>query len=155
AQPSRTVFYRAQSRIRQRFGTGLPGRDFAVEYEAFRRPNPRASCEQRNLERGSGLMLEPLMYRALNNVVLAASWHGVHEFERALPDPGSEQRNLLLGLLRRNRDSAYGRQYGFGSIRSVEEYQEHLPIVTYDDLVGSIERMKAGESAVLTSEPVL
>jgi len=100
-------------------------------------------------------MLEPLMYRALNNVVLAASWHGVHEFERALPDPGSVQRNLLLGLLRRNRDSAYGRQYGFGSIRSVEEYQEHLPIVTYDDLVGSIERMKAGESAVLTSEPVL
>lgn len=100
-------------------------------------------------------MSGPLMCRVLNALVLAGSRRRAHEFEDALHDPEVVQRDLLLGLLRRNRDSAYARQYGFDSIRSVHEYQQRVPIVAYDDIVGWVERVKAGEPKVLTSEPVL
>jgi len=100
-------------------------------------------------------MLRPLLYRALNALPLAGFRRAADEFESALANPEEVQRRLLLDLLRLNRDCAFGRQYGFQSISTVREYQDRVPVVGYDDLAPWIERIKAGESSVLTSEPVL
>jgi len=60
-----------------------------------------------------------------------------------------------MRLLRRNADTAFGRRYGFGRIRSVAEYQERVPLATYDDYREAIRRIGGGEAAVLTRDPVL
>lgn len=95
------------------------------------------------------------MYRALNTLPVAGCWRSARQFDAALNHPDQVQSNLLLHLLRRNQRCAHGRRHGFGAIRSIQEYQDHVPIVTYDDIAGCVERMKAGEVEVLTSEPVL
>jgi len=100
-------------------------------------------------------MLRPLFYRALNALPLAGFRRAANEFALALGNPEEAQRRLLLTLLKQNQDCAFGRQYGFARINAVREYQKRVPIVTYDDLEPWIERIKKGERAVLTSEPVL
>ena len=100
-------------------------------------------------------MRGPLFYRALNSLPLAGFRRGTRQFETALANPEEVQRRLLIDLLKKNRTSAFGRQYGFESIGSVREYQDRVPVVTYDDLATWIERIQSGEREVLTNEPVL
>jgi hypothetical protein len=96
-----------------------------------------------------------LFYRTLNSLPLAGFRRGAHHFHSALDNPEEVQRRLLLDLLKRNRACAFGGQYGFESIRSVREYQDRVPVTTYDELAPWIERIQSGEREVLTSEPVL
>jgi GH3 auxin-responsive promoter len=100
-------------------------------------------------------MLRPLFYRALNALPMAGFRRTAHKFDAALANPEEAQRRLLMELLKQNQGCAFGRQYGFNSITTLREYQEHVPVVTYDDLAPWIERIKRGERGVLTSEPVL
>lgn len=86
-------------------------------------------------------------------------WYGLclpesRAFERAMQDVAGTQARLLLGLLRRNADTVWGRRYGLSAIRSVVDYQARVPLTTYDDYRPLIERIAAGERGVLTHEPV-
>jgi len=100
-------------------------------------------------------MLRPLFYRTLNALPLAGFRRAAIEFNAALANPEKAQQRLLLDLVRKNQGCAFGRQYGFESITTVREYQGRVPMVTYDDVAPWIERIKTGERAALTSEPVL
>ncbi|MBR0646951.1 GH3 family domain-containing protein [Plastoroseomonas hellenica] len=48
-------------------------------------------------------------------------------------DPAATQQALLLGWLRRAADTAFGRQHGFASIRSVADYQARVPLRRYEE----------------------
>ena len=73
------------------------------------------------------------------------------EFREICKDPGRVSEELLMKILRDNEDTEYGRKYNFRDIGSVKEYRENVPVITYDDIDGSIERMKAGEKNILTA----
>lgn len=65
------------------------------------------------------------------------------------------QKNTLLGILKENRDTEYGRRYGFDQIRSVEAYQRQVPVTDYTDYEEYVERMLAGgEKNLITAYPV-
>ena len=65
------------------------------------------------------------------------------------------QREELLSILSENADTEYGKRYGFASIEGVEAFQTRVPITTYEDYQGYVERMIAGERGALTvSDPV-
>lgn len=90
------------------------------------------------------------------NLLFAASHFRHHRaHRRALASPRVEQERLLQAFLDRNAESVYGREHAYGRIRSVAEYQERVPIVTYDDLEPWIARIRRGEQGVLTAEAVL
>ena len=36
-----------------------------------------------------------------------------------------------MEILQRNRDTEYGRQYGFDRIRSLADWRAHVPVVDY------------------------
>ncbi|MBI1881740.1 MAG: GH3 auxin-responsive promoter family protein, partial [Chloroflexi bacterium] len=76
-------------------------------------------------------------------------------FRLARRDVAGAQANLLLRLLRRNAHTDFGRRFDFASIRSVAEYQQRVPLSTYDDYRQAIEAIGAGRPQVLTQEPVL
>jgi hypothetical protein len=80
---------------------------------------------------------------------------GAIAYRKALRAPRAAQERLLKSCLQRNARTAFGRRYGFGSIRSVSDYQSRVPLSTYDDVAPWIERAAAGEPRVLTREPVL
>ncbi len=73
----------------------------------------------------------------------------------SLGDPDALQESCLLNrAIRPNEGCEYGRIHGFERIRTVRDYQQCVPIVTYDDLQARIARIAAGEANVLTCEPV-
>lgn len=59
------------------------------------------------------------------------------------------QRKVLARLLREAAQTAYGRDHGFGEIRSYEEFSRTVPVNTYEELKGFIDRMRHGERDVL------
>lgn len=57
-------------------------------------------------------------------------------------------------LLAEGQYTTYGRLYGFDTIQSVKDFQQSVPIVTYEDVQPYIQRMMEGEENVLWNTPV-
>lgn len=96
-------------------------------------------------------MLSCLAGNSLWTLANSAAWLRYRRFCR---DPRKTQESLLSRFLRRNAQSAYGRRYGYAKLRTVSEFQNAVPVVTYDDLEPWIQRIRHGEPRVLTTEPV-
>jgi hypothetical protein len=90
----------------------------------------------------------------VNGTWLASCARDHARFESGLGDVADTQSRYLLDLLRRNADTCYGASHSFARIRSVAEYQERVPIVTYEDLAPSIDAIADGRRHVLTEEDV-
>lgn len=76
-------------------------------------------------------------------------------FVAGLARPDEVQRELLARMiLAPNVDCKFGREHGFAKITSFEEYQRAVPIRRYEGFESQIDRIVAGESGVLTTEPV-
>ena len=73
-------------------------------------------------------------------------------FETATRSPQEVQTEKLLGMMRRNADTEYGRRYGFGHIRSIKDFRTQVPVITYDDIKSDMERLVAGEPNIFTTE---
>ena len=81
-----------------------------------------------------------------------AARQAVLHLEEITKDPMKVQQKFLLKLLDDNKDTEYGRKYGFADIRSVEEYRQRVPVTTYDDYAPYIERMsEKGERDLITA----
>ena len=81
---------------------------------------------------------------------------GVKAFEEALEEtrrPMEIQENVLLSILNDNKDTEYGKEYGFADIHSIEEYQKAVPVSPWSHFEPWIERMLQGEQNVLTVYP--
>jgi hypothetical protein len=76
-------------------------------------------------------------------------------FEKALRDPAGAQARVLERLLRTNRETAFGRDHGFGTIRSAAEYARRVPLRDYEAVRPYVDRVAAGEDKVLTAEPTV
>jgi hypothetical protein len=77
-----------------------------------------------------------------------------HRFEEAAADPATAQRDVLRDLVSRNAQTAFGREHGFASIRGPEDYRRLVPIRDYEAFRPYVKRIDAGETAVLTADPV-
>lgn len=86
---------------------------------------------------------------AANAVWLASSLPAALAFRRDLHRVSEVQEELLLRLLRRNTKTEFGRAHGFASIRTLREYQQRVPVRTYDEYAEL-----RGDAAVLTASPV-
>jgi hypothetical protein len=59
------------------------------------------------------------------------------------------QQDILMKLLRKAQNTEYGRNHLFGSISSYEDFAAKVPVNTYEELKGDIDRMRHGEKDVL------
>jgi hypothetical protein len=85
---------------------------------------------------------------------LAVNAPGYARFRVALSHPEKVQRAILLQYLHENARTAFGRAHGFSAIRTVEEFQERVPLATWEDVAPWVVRIAAGETGVLTRAPV-
>ncbi len=91
---------------------------------------------------------------ALNTAWMLKCRRTAAEFARASHRVANSQEQLLLGMLRANRDTEFGARYRLGSIQSAQEFQERVPLADFDDFASSVGRIAGGEANVLTREPV-
>lgn len=92
--------------------------------------------------------------RLANNIWAASCLPGWGRFVRAAKDSAATQARLLSGYLRTNVLTEYGETYRFAEITTSKQYQDRVPLTTYDDYVPLIDRIGSGIPAVLTADPV-
>ena len=77
-------------------------------------------------------------------------------FDEATKSVAESQTRKLREILERNAGTEYGKEFGFGSLRSLAEYAKAVPVVTYENIAERVQRMARGEPNVLTAEaPVM
>lgn len=86
---------------------------------------------------------------------LEASRDPARRLAAAFDSPAKSQANLLLSITRANATCEYGQTYDFESISTVGEFRKRVPVITYDHIAPSIERMGRGEGKILTSAPIV
>ena len=80
----------------------------------------------------------------------------LEEIDICSKDPLKTNEDLLLQILHDNRNTEYGRKYGFGEIRSADEYRKKVPLSSYDDYAPYIKRMiQRGEHDLITAYNVI
>ena len=74
----------------------------------------------------------------------------------AAKDPRGQQERWLMRHLARNADTRFGREHGFGEIRSPEEFSARVPVQTYESLRPYIEEQEeSGEPALNADKPIM
>ena len=73
----------------------------------------------------------------------------MHELERHQKEGETLQREVLAHLISRAKDTEYGRNHSFTTIKSYENFSHNIPVNTYEELKGDIDRMRQGEVDVL------
>ena len=73
----------------------------------------------------------------------------VTQFERSTKQPLAVQERTLLKKIRRNEDSAFGRDHGFARIRSIADFRKAFPVHDYAYFEPYVERVKRGELSAM------
>jgi len=87
---------------------------------------------------------------ALFNSIL--SWvikKRIHQIELFLRYPQDVQEEWITRLVSTAKDTEWGKNYGYKSIKSSEEFKERVPIQDYDSLKPFITRLRATEQNIL------
>lgn len=71
------------------------------------------------------------------------------ELERHINEGPVLQREVLENLISEAKDTEYGRKYMFSHINGYEDFARHVPVNTYEELKGYIDRMRHGQHDVL------
>lgn len=71
------------------------------------------------------------------------------EIERHAKHADLTQKQVLQHLLERAKDTEYGRNHLFGSTKTYDDFAKNVPVNTYEELKGDIDRMRHGEENVL------
>jgi GH3 auxin-responsive promoter len=77
----------------------------------------------------------------------------LRHFRALCRTPVQAQERLLREILEANADTAFGRRHGFGSIASFREFQQRVPIASYEDLEPYITAEMQGQPNQLTKDP--
>jgi GH3 auxin-responsive promoter len=77
----------------------------------------------------------------------------LRHFNALCRTPIQAQDRLLRQILAANADTEFGRRHGFGGIASFRDFQERVPIASYEDLEPYIKAEMNGQANQLTKEP--
>jgi hypothetical protein len=72
-----------------------------------------------------------------------------------LEDPAGSQEECLRQILDRAKGTLFGKDHGFGDVKSVEEYQRRVPITTYSSMQPYIAKTMQGEENILFPDKII
>jgi len=74
-------------------------------------------------------------------------------FDNATGDPEETQKILLQRILSANSETEYGKLHRFQDISNYTGFTNQIPVNGFNRLSDSVDRIRAGKSSILTSEP--
>lgn len=86
-----------------------------------------------------------------------ASWFlkkRFHQIELFLKYPNEVQNELLLDLIDEAKDTEFGKEYDFASIKNYKTFTERVPVTTYEAYEHLIERSRLGEQNIFWPKPI-
>lgn len=99
-------------------------------------------------------MKSSFVYSIINRVWIESMRSGYMNFQKALVNTEATQKSYLEELLKKNRNTEFGIHHNFKNISSVKEFQQNIPLSTYNDYEQYIEKISQGEKNVLTCDKV-
>ncbi|MFX1474366.1 MAG: GH3 auxin-responsive promoter family protein [Promethearchaeota archaeon] len=72
-----------------------------------------------------------------------------------LENPVTAQEACLRKVLKRCKNTAYGKEHGFTDIKSVEEFQHRVPVTSYKQMYPYITRCMKGEQNILFPDKIV
>ena len=87
-------------------------------------------------------------------LAMTAGWAKAN-FLRKAKRADQIQREFLRSLLRAHEQTELGRQYGLAGISTVDQFRERIPVQPYSFFKPYIDRMAAGETNILTPDPLI
>lgn len=85
----------------------------------------------------------------VNSVINWMNVKRIHQIELYAKYPHDIQEEVLFKLLKSASGTEWGRRYGYGEIGSVKEFQERVPLQSYEELKPWVDRLRAGEKNLL------
>ena len=80
-----------------------------------------------------------------------ASWFlkkRMHQIELFEKYPGEVQNDVLLNLVDKAKNTIIGRDFGFSSIKSYEDFSKKVPVFSYENFSDKIELARKGENNI-------
>lgn len=74
--------------------------------------------------------------------------------EQWMADPVAAQHTVWQDLVAAGQYTEFGRRHDFSHIQSIADFKKAVPVQTYDDIKGDIERMMHGEENILWNTPI-
>src|SRR5919106_5448266 len=93
------------------------------------------------------------MSRVGRLLLWAKAPRAVKRFATICDDPTRAQDRLLRQILGTNAETEFGRRHGFAGLITFAEFQQRVPISTYEDLEPYINASMQGEPNQLTKDP--
>ena len=85
----------------------------------------------------------------LKKLVLSLSGKPLaNEFEKASHNVRQTQESIFKSVIDSCRDTVFGREHGFGKIRSIMDYRRAVPVRDFEGHRAYVERMTKGENNV-------
>lgn len=85
----------------------------------------------------------------INSII---SWFNVkrlHQIDLFNKYPGNVQREMFNKLISQAKSTEWGVKYGYKDIESIKDFQDRVPIQTYEDILPYVDRQRAGEQNIL------
>ncbi len=85
----------------------------------------------------------------LNSIISWVNVKRLHQIELFMKYPFDVQQEVFSKLIEQALRTTWGVQYGFDSVSTIKEFQERVPISTYEDMKPYIKRLREGEQNLL------
>jgi len=85
----------------------------------------------------------------LNSIISWVNVKRLHQIELFKKYPFDVQQEVFTRLVDQASKTTWGVQYGFDSIYTIKDFQQRVPISTYDDVKPYINRLREGEQNLL------
>jgi GH3 auxin-responsive promoter len=73
----------------------------------------------------------------------------IHQIELFIKYPSDVQQEVLRNLIETAKNSEFGKNYGFASINTYQDFKRNVPIQDYEDIKHYVTRLQHGEKNIL------
>ena len=85
----------------------------------------------------------------INSIVNWLNIKRIYNIELFKKYPFNVQKETFIKIISRSTDTEWGKMYGYHEEMSIEEFQQNVPLQTYDHIKPWVERLKSGEQNLL------
>lgn len=79
----------------------------------------------------------------------------IHQIELFLKYPHEVQKDVFRSLIQTARETDFGKEHGFSSIKSIDDFNDQVPVRSYEEIYPYIEKTMRGEQNVLWPSEIL
>ena len=96
-----------------------------------------------------------MLLKYKNKIITSIIKNRISQINHFKNNPIDVQKEVLLDIIAKGRDSFWGKKYKFNKIESYNDYKKNVPVVKYEDIEKKILDLKNGEKQVFSSNKTL